>query len=171
MDCFEYVKCDDELYFLCFRPVFSSFIQEICWYFDVTWLIFQQFTDRDLKPVPFLFFMFFFFYFKPLFAPLFIKLFYTNIYSKNERADLMKTIWLFYFHFIPTVWKRLGSWVGNFKGKYFFKNSWNISFIQSHFFLFYVCHLFSCLLMHYINLHYNKKCMANYGYPFYMFIL
>ena len=34
-----------------------------------------------------------------------ILLFYNNIYvnSKNKGADLMKTVQLFYFHFIPTV--------------------------------------------------------------------
>ena len=33
---------------------FANFIQKICWHFDVTWLIPQRFTRRDLKPVAFL---------------------------------------------------------------------------------------------------------------------
>ena len=61
-----------------------------------------------------------FFYFKPMVTPLFIQLFCNNMYvsSKNEGVDLTKTVQLFYFHFIPTVYKCLRSYIGNFKGKY-----------------------------------------------------
>ena len=40
-------------------------------------------------------------------TPLFIQLFYNNIYvsSKNEEADLMKTVQLLDFHFIPNCLK------------------------------------------------------------------
>ena len=33
---------------------FASFVQKSIWHFDVTWLISQQFSRRDLKPVTFL---------------------------------------------------------------------------------------------------------------------
>ena len=54
-----------------------------------------------------LFCMLFFFCFKPLVTPLFIQLFCNNIYvsSNKEGADLIKTVQLFEFHFIPNYLK------------------------------------------------------------------
>ena len=40
--------------FFCFELLSASFIREICWHFDVIWLISQQFTPRDMKPMAFL---------------------------------------------------------------------------------------------------------------------
>ena len=37
-----------------FRFIFESFAQKSIWYFDVTWLISQQLSRRDFKPVAFL---------------------------------------------------------------------------------------------------------------------
>ena len=54
IELFEYVKFDGDVHFFCFRPFFASFIEEICWHFDVTGLTSQQFTRRDLKAVAFL---------------------------------------------------------------------------------------------------------------------
>ena len=73
----------------CFISFFTSFIQDICWYFDVTWLMSQQFTRRNLSPVAFLVLpyqavlhpFFSFFYFKPLVTPLFIQLFCNNNFT------------------------------------------------------------------------------------------
>ena len=50
-------------------------------------------------------FFFSFIYFKPLVTPLFIQLFCNYIYVslKNEEEDLMKTVQLFYNHFIPAA--------------------------------------------------------------------
>ena len=67
--------------------LFCKFYQEIYWHFDVAWLISQQFTRRDLKPVAFLVLpykavvhaFFSFFYLTPLVIALFIKLFFSNI--------------------------------------------------------------------------------------------
>ena len=51
----EYPKFDnDEVHSLCLRPFSASFVQKIHWHFDITWLISQQFTGRDLEPVDFL---------------------------------------------------------------------------------------------------------------------
>ena len=73
----------------CFRTFFGSFIQEICWSFDVNWLISQQFTRRNLNPVAFLVLPYktglhdfvSSFNFKPLVAPLFIQLFCNNNFT------------------------------------------------------------------------------------------
>ena len=48
-----------------------------------------------------------FFCFKPLVTPLFLQLFYNNIYvsSKKKEVDLMKTVQLLDFHFIPNCLK------------------------------------------------------------------
>ena len=48
-----------DVHFFCYRPFFASFFSNISmWHFDVTWLISQQFTRRDLKPVASLVVMF-----------------------------------------------------------------------------------------------------------------
>ena len=95
------------------QTLFASFMQKICWHFDVTWLISQKLNLLETESQwLFLFYqirlfcmLFSFFYFEPLVAPLFMQLFFSNIYvsSKNKGADLMKTAQLFYFHLIPTV--------------------------------------------------------------------
>ena len=54
LDYSEYIKVDGDAHSFCLRPFFASFIQEICWHFDVTYSISKQFTRRDLKPVAFL---------------------------------------------------------------------------------------------------------------------
>ena len=51
---FEYVKFDGDGHFFCRRPFWQVLSEKSIWYFDVTWLIFQQFTCRDLKLVVFL---------------------------------------------------------------------------------------------------------------------
>ena len=85
-------------------------------------------------------------------TPLFIQLFCNNIYVslKNEGTDLMKTVQLFYFHFIPTFQKRLRSKIGDFKNKYFlskfFRKKMKTSFLENHNLPLYDCLLFTFLL-------------------------
>ena len=80
-----------------FTPFSTSLISEICWHFDVTWLISQQFTRRDLKPVAFLVLpykpvlhaFFSFCSFKPLVTTLFKQLF---CLSDNAMLQLLEAL-------------------------------------------------------------------------------
>ena len=54
LDYFEYAKFNGDVY-LSVLDLFSvSFSKKCIWYFDITWLISQQFNRRDLRPMTFL---------------------------------------------------------------------------------------------------------------------
>ena len=105
--------------FFCFELLSASFLREICWHFDVIWLISQQFTLRDMKPMAFLVLsckavlhtetwsqwlflfyhvklfytlLFIFFYFKPLVTPLFIHLFSVLFFFWSKRPSHFHTL-------------------------------------------------------------------------------
>ena len=86
--------------FFCFELLSASFIREICWHFDVIWLISQQFTPRDMKPMAFLVLsckavlhaFIYFFYFKPLVTPLFIHLFSVLFFFWSKQPSHFHTL-------------------------------------------------------------------------------